>query len=355
MHSLLARQIRKFLHVSEEIKELEEVQKFLNAVDKSYHNFEEQFSMLQRAMSISSQELSEANHRLRQEAEQQQKVIASLTDATKTLQSLTIKNPKGDKQGKELSGIELASLIEEQAIQISEIEKQRELLFKDLEKSNKELNDYAQVVSHDLKSPLRSINTLIAWIKEDSEGSLDTSTVNNLNLIDQNIEKMDNLISGILEYSIIDDKSRNLESDINVTDLVEEIVYLMQLPENITIHVPSSLPIIHADPSRIKQVFQNLLNNACNAIDKEKGEIEVLFEDLPGFWKYGVKDNGKGILKKYHHKIFEIFQTLDDEKKSTGIGLSIVKKIVEFYNGKIWLESEENKGTTFYFTLKKHK
>lgn len=353
MHSLLSRQIRKFLNKGFEAKEFPDIEKFLNAVDKSYHNFEEQFSMLQRAMSISSQELSEANQRLQQEAEQQKKVIVSLTDATKTLQSLTIKNQEGNKEGKELTGIELATLIEEQAIQISEIEKQRELLLKDLEKSNKELNDYAQVVSHDLKSPLRSINTLIAWTKEDSDGKLDPSIKNNLDLIDQNIEKMDNLISGILEYSIITDKTRNLESDINITSLVEEIIHLMQIPDHITISIPSSLPTLQADLSRIKQIFQNLLNNACNAIDKEKGEILVLFEDQSDFWKFGIKDNGKGILKKYHSKIFEIFQTLDDKKKPTGIGLSIVKKIVEFYNGNIWLESEENIGTTFYFTLKK--
>ncbi|WP_271769565.1 sensor histidine kinase [Aquimarina algiphila] len=353
MHSLLVRQIRKFLNIDPDTKEFLDMEKFLSAIDKSYHNFEDQFSMLQRAMSISSQELFEANQKLQQEAERQKKVITRLTDATKTLQLLTFKKQKGDHQGQELTGIELATLIEEQANQISEVEKQRELLLKDLEKSNKELNDYAHVVSHDLKSPLRSINTLITWIKEDNQGKLETTTENNLNLIDQNIEKMDNLISGILEYSVIDDKARNLESDINMIDLIEGIINLIPISDHITISIPNTLPIIHADPSRIKQIFQNLINNAIHAIDKEKGEIVVLFEELPDFWKFGIQDNGKGILKKYHNKIFEIFQTLDDKKVSTGIGLSIVKKIVEFYNGEIWIESEKGIGTTFYFTLKK--
>ncbi|WP_025741590.1 sensor histidine kinase [Aquimarina pacifica] len=350
MHSLLARQIRKFL--TPQAQESQKIEKFLHAIDRSYHNFEEQFGMLQRAMDLSSNELFEANQKLQQEAEQQKKVIARLTDATKTLQTITIKNQQGNKHGSELSGIELAVMIEEQAYQISEAEKQRELLLQDLEKSNKELNDYAHVVSHDLKSPLRSINTLINWIKEDSE-RLEPTVKTNLDMIDQNIEKMDNLISGILEYSVIDDKSRNLESEIDLNQVVNDIIRLLQISDHITITSDISLPIIYADPARIKQIFQNLLNNAVNAIDKRKGEIIILFEDKEDFWQFGVKDNGKGISKKYHDKIFQMFQTLDTEKKSTGIGLSIVKKIVEFYHGTIWIESQEGIGTTFYFTLKK--
>ncbi|AXT62722.1 GHKL domain-containing protein [Aquimarina sp. AD10] len=351
MHSLLARQIRKFL--DQDSKSSEEMNTFFMAINKSYQNYEDQFSMLQRAMSISSQELFDANQRLQQEAEQQKKVIASLTDATKMLQSITFKNEKGNQQGKELTGIELANLIEKQAFQISEIERQREVLLKDLEKSNRDLNDYAHVVSHDLKSPLRTINTLINWIKEDNQDNLEATTKDNLDLIDQNIEKMDNLINGILEYSVVDDKTRTLEYNIDLNDLIKEIIHLTQIPDHIHISTKNTLPVIYADPSRIKQLFQNLITNAIKAMDKERGEIYILFQETDNFWQFAVQDNGKGISKKYHNKIFEIFQTLDDKKISTGIGLSIVKKIVEFYDGKIWIESKEGVGTTFNFTLKK--
>jgi signal transduction histidine kinase len=351
MHSLLARQIKK--HLSIDDIESQYIQKLLNAIDRSYQNFEEQLGMLQRAMSISSQELFDANQKLQQEAEQQKKVITSLTDATRILQTITFKNMKGGKNGDELSGIELAVLIEKQALQISKIEKQRKLLLKDLEKSNKELNDYAHVVSHDLKSPLRSINTLISWIKEDTQVELDAKTKKNLDLIDQNIEKMDNLISGILEYSIIDDITRNPESFIDINHVVEEIVSLMHTPDHIKINIYKTLPTIYVNKLKIKQIFQNLINNAIHAIDNDHGEIIIMHQETSEFWKFSIKDNGKGIAKKYHNKIFQIFQTLDDEKKSTGIGLSIVKKIVEFYHGKIWVESEQGIGTTFYFTLKK--
>lgn len=351
MHSLLERQIRKFL--KEGAKESQNIEHFVKAIDRSYTNYEEQFSMLQRAMSISSQELFEANQKLKKEAEQQKKVIASLTDATHILQSITVKNPKGDKENKEFTGIELATLIEEQAMQISAVEKQRKTLLKDLEKSNKELNEYAYIVSHDLKSPLRSINTLINWIKEDTDQNLDPDIKNNLDLIDQNIEKMDNLITGILEYSVINNTSRNKKSDIQLIDLIQEILQELQIPEHIQINIQNPLPVVLADKSRLKQVFKNLLLNAIQAVDKEKGDILILFEETQDFWKFGIKDNGKGIPKKYHDKIFQIFQTLDDQQRSTGIGLSIVKKVVEFYNGKIWVESKQGIGSTFYFTLKK--
>ena len=351
MHSLLKRQIRKFLDA--EIKESETINSFLEAVNSSYQNYEEQFTMLQRAMAISSQELFDANRKLQLEAEEQKKVIASLTEATKTLRSVSFKKDKGDNESKELSGIELANLIEEQALQISKIEKQREILLKDLEKSNRDLNDYAHVVSHDLKSPLRTVNTLITWIREDNGDNLDKSTQDHLERIDSNIEKMDNLITGILEYSVVDDKTQNLKSEIILGPLIDEIIELTQIPDHITVETPKTLPIIHADSSRIKQLFQNLITNAIKAIDKEKGEVCVLFEELPDFWQFGIKDNGKGIPKKYHKKVFEIFQKLETKDKSTGIGLSIVKKIVAFYEGKIWIESQEGIGTTFFFTLKK--
>ncbi|WP_299260251.1 ATP-binding protein [uncultured Aquimarina sp.] len=352
MNSLLTRQVRKQL--DEDLKNNPAIKAFLEAVQGSYSNYEEQLSMLQRAMSISSEELFDANKRLKLEAEEQRKVIKSLTDTTKTLQSITYKK-EGKKSGEteELSGIELANLIEEQAFQISKIETQRNLILKDLEKSNKELRDYAHVVSHDLKSPLRNINTLINWIKEDTP-DLDKTLVSNLDIIDQNIEKMDNLINGILEYSVID-KKKHLVASIQLNEMLENTIKLLEKPENITFIIQDLLPKISGDKLRIQQIFQNLLSNAISSINKEKGIIEIgtIPYDKEGFWQFYVKDNGKGISKKYHEKIFQMFQSIDDSKASTGIGLSIVQKIVAHYGGKIWLESALEEGTTFYFTLKK--
>ena len=230
---------------------------------------------------------------------------------------------------------------------------QQESLLKKLTIQNRKLKEYTHVVSHDLKSPLRTINTLITWIKEDYAENINASVNDNLDKIDLHIEKMDNLINGILEYSVVDERTQNLKSNIDMDNVIKEMIELIEIPDHITIDIPRQLPTIYANLSRIKQLFQNLITNAIKAIDKEKGEVCVLFEELPDFWQFGIKDNGKGIPEKYHKKVFEIFQKLETNNKSTGIGLSIVKKIVAFYEGKIWIESQEGIGTTFFFTLKK--
>lgn len=349
MSTLLLRQIRKLLNKDHQNDD--QIKVFLDAVHRSYENYEDQFSMLQRAMSISSEELFDANIKLKKEAEEQRKVIVSLTDATKTLQSITIQNKKGKKEGKELTGIELANLIEQQAIQISKIEKQREKILSDLEKSNQELREYAHVVSHDLKSPLRTINTLMNWIKEDCPEILNSSADQHFQLIGKNIQKMDNLIEGILAYSIIDKKAI-LSTKVNTHELVEEIIALQPASKSI-IKIVNKLPNLTIDRFRLKQVFQNLLMNALSSIDKKQGIINISSETLDAYWKFSVTDNGKGIDQKYHEKIFEIFQTLDEDTETTGIGLSIVKKIIDFYEGEIWIESVVGEGTSFHFSIKK--
>ncbi len=348
MNSLLARQLRKLL--DDDLKNDPRLSLFLKAIERSYENYEDQFSMLQRAMSISSEELFDANTKLKDEAKQQQKVIASLQEATKVLERISVKNRVGEKE-QSLTGIELAKLIEKQAKQISEIEEQRQKILEDLEKSNQQLSEYAHVVSHDLKSPLRTINTLMNWIKEDNVTGLSIDTQHNFNLIDQNIQKMDHLINDILEYSLIDKKpTRNVS--INVEQLMNEIIDVSTIPKHIKITI-GALPNIYMDKVRLRQVFQNLIENAITSIDKPKGTIHIEAKEHLTTWEFIVGDNGKGIAEKYHEKIFEVFQSLEVKGTSTGIGLSIVKKIIEFYKGKVWVTSQVGVGTTFHFTIKK--
>jgi len=234
---------------------------------------------------------------------------------------------------------------------LKSLEFQKENLLKKLEKSNEELQDYAHIVSHDLKSPLRSINALISWLKEDYKNVIDDQGLQNFKLIEDKIEKMDHLIDGILSYSSIDEKhSKNSQTDLNET--ITNIRKILFLPDHIKIEIKNKLPILNVDSIRIQQLFQNLISNAITHIDKPIGIIEIDFEDKIDYYQFSVKDNGVGISKEYHSKIFEIFQSVS-ENESTGIGLSIVKKIVQLYQGNIWLESELGKGTTFYFTLNK--
>jgi signal transduction histidine kinase len=165
---------------------------------------------------------------------------------------------------------------------------------------------------------------------------------------------MHNLIDGILQYSRIG-RVEEEKAAVNLNELVTEVIDLIAPPENIAITIENELPTIECEQTRIMQVFQNLLSNAVKYMDKPKGQIKVGCVEVDGFWEFYVADNGPGIEEKYFEKIFQLFQTLEphDECESTGIGLTIVKKIVEMYDGKIWVRSKIGEGSTFFFTLPK--
>ncbi|AEE20359.1 phospho-acceptor domain-containing protein [Dokdonia sp. Hel_I_63] len=342
MNPLLKRQIRKYL--PDDLKEREDMQVFFNAVAASYDNLDDQFKMNQRAMQISSDELYEANKQLREESERQQGLLIRLQSVINAVQ------PFGEEDGDiDIGETNLAEYISQQAEQLILVNRDQELLVKELALQNQELNDYAHIVSHDLKSPLRSIEALVSWLKEDYGDAIGEEGKTQIGLIVTHLEKMDALITGILNYSSIDKEVRT-ERKIDLNILVKETVDLMHLPEHITINV-HKLPTILADRFKIQQLFQNLIGNAVSSIDKPKGVVEVIARNLDDVFQFEIKDNGKGINQAYFHKIFQVFQKLENDSESTGIGLSIVKKIVHFYDGKIWLDSTEGVGTTFYFTL----
>ncbi|WP_232827354.1 PAS domain-containing sensor histidine kinase [Winogradskyella aurantiaca] len=232
------------------------------------------------------------------------------------------------------------------------LQSEKEKLLIELEKSNEELNEYAHIVSHDLKSPLRSINALISWIKEDNKDSFDHSTIKNFDLIEATLEKMEQLISNLLDYSSIGEN--NIEREmVDTNQLIKDLKKVLYVPKHITVHIKDTLPTVYADRIKLQQLFQNLISNAVKFNNKNKGVIEIGCEEQKERYQFSVSDNGIGIDPKYHEKIFKIFQSLSDDKESSGIGLSIVKKVVDLHSGKIWLESELDKGSTFYFTMKK--
>ncbi len=231
------------------------------------------------------------------------------------------------------------------------LEIQKEQLLKKLEKSNDELEEYAHVVSHDLKSPLRSINALVNWIKDDNQEQLDTQTLEHLAMIEITLEKMEQLISDVLRFSSLGESTAKSEVDLN--QVLEDIQTLLHCPDHIEITLKKPMPVLMADRVKIQQLFQNLLSNAIRYCDKARGLIEIDWTQNDQTFTFWVRDNGIGIEKEYHDKVFKIFQSLNKHKDSTGIGLSIVKKIVEMHGGDIWLDSTPGEGTTFYFTLKK--
>jgi PAS domain S-box-containing protein len=232
------------------------------------------------------------------------------------------------------------------------VEIQNEKLLRRLKNSNDELNEYAHTVSHDLKTPLQSIEALVSWIKLDNKENLDKATLQNIALIESTVETMDQLIINILKYSEVGTLIRE-EVDVDLNLILKKLKTVMVTSENITINILSKLPKVKGDTTKFQQLFQNLISNAIKFNRGKKGIIEIDYIEKKSFHQFSVKDNGIGIAKKYHKQIFKIFESLNKSKDSSGIGLSIVKKIVDLYEGNIWLESKPNIGTTFYFTIKK--
>ncbi len=233
-----------------------------------------------------------------------------------------------------------------------ELELQKEKLLAELEASNQGLQEYAHIVSHDLKSPLRSISALATWLAEDYKDVLDDNGIFNLQQIQDKIEGMDGLINGILKYSSI--SADNLENDsVDLNTVINEIREIIFVPEHVRIVIMNPLPTIKADKTKMHQLFQNLISNAVVNIDKKEGLVAIDRKDCKTHWQFSIQDNGVGIPEEYHEKIFKIFQSMGEGERSTGIGLSIVKKIIDLYQGKVWLESTPGEGTTFYFKLKK--
>jgi PAS domain S-box-containing protein len=232
------------------------------------------------------------------------------------------------------------------------VEIRNDELLKKLEKSNNELDEYAHVVSHDLRSPLRSIDALVSWIKTDNIGLFDKTSLENFNLIADTLEKMEQLIADILYYSSLHSQ-RSTKQKVNLNIVLEDIQKIMFVPKNISVVVLNKLPVLSGERSKYQQLFQNLISNAVKFSDKEKGLIQIDVKENKSFYQFSVKDNGIGIEKKYLDKLFKFFYSLKPKKGSSGLGLSIVKKIVDLYQGEIWIESKPKTGTTIYFTLKK--
>jgi len=232
-------------------------------------------------------------------------------------------------------------------------ERQTELL-KQIESINHELRDFASIVSHDLKAPLRGIKTLANWLSTDYADKLDKDGREQINLLSGRVDWMHQLIEGVLEYSRVG-RTKEERVQVNLSQVVPKVIEMVAPPENITITVENELPTIECEPTRIAQVFENLLSNAVKYMDKPNGQIKVGCVEDDSFWKFSVADNGPGIEEKHFEKIFQIFQTLSprDDSESTGVGLTIIKKIVELYDGKIWVESKVGEGSTFFFTLPK--
>ncbi|HEY9629748.1 MAG TPA: ATP-binding protein [Coleofasciculaceae cyanobacterium] len=220
-----------------------------------------------------------------------------------------------------------------------------------LEDRNKELEQFAYVASHDLKAPLRAIANLSEWIEEDLGTQLPEENRYQMQLLRGRVMRMESLINGLLDYSRVGRTQTPVEM-VNVNDMLADVLDSLDPPQSFTIKIQPDMPVFNTKRILLRQVFANLISNAIKHHDRPDGTIAVTYEDQGDFYEFAVSDDGEGIAPEFHERIFAIFQTLEarDSRESTGIGLSIVKKIVETEGGKIRVESQEGKGSTFYFT-----
>lgn len=234
-----------------------------------------------------------------------------------------------------------------------ELQKQElEVFTKKLKKSNEELDNFAYVASHDLKAPLRAIDNLASWIEEDIDDK--NAVKKHIAMLSARSQRMGQLLEDLLQYSRIGrDQSKFQDIDCNI--MVRDLFELSTPPDGFSLNIEGELPTFNTLIAPFEQVVRNIISNAIKHHDQQTGEIRVSCIDLPSTLEFIITDDGPGIEAKYHEKIFAMFQTLQarDETEGSGMGLAMVKKIVETYDGSISLISAPGEGTTFQITWPK--
>jgi signal transduction histidine kinase len=251
---------------------------------------------------------------------------------------------------------------DQEIINRKKAENSLESLNKDLESTihqltdvNRQLQEFASIAAHELKAPLRAIGTLASMMAEDYHDRLDEEGRKNLGILAGRARRMSNFIDSLVMYSKL---GRAIEKNrkVNLNDILKEVIKQLHIAQkDVELTIPDHLPLVIGEKTHMTQVFRELLDNALKYMDKPKGQVNIGCVEEDGFWKFSVADNGPGIDQRYFGKIFKIFQILSirDDHESTGIGLAVVKKIVEMYGGSVWVQSKVGNGSTFFFTLPK--
>ena len=213
-----------------------------------------------------------------------------------------------------------------------------------------ELEQFASVVSHDLRAPLRGVSQLAGWLQEDLAGKLSEDTDEKLVLLQDRVRRMQTLIDGLLEYSKVGG-TQGTEETVDTGALLVETIDSLSPPTDVSIDVEPNMPTLQTDRLRLGQVFANLIGNSIKHHGRNPVHIWVTARDAGRFYEFSVADDGPGIARQYHEKVFMMFQSLapKDTGIDSGIGLALVKKIVEEHGGSITLDSQEGKGANFRF------
>lgn len=268
-------------------------------------------------------------------------------------------SPVMNKQNELLGYVGLAKDINERLKYEKNLKTDIKLLHKKLNEKgktisllNKELRTVTYNLSHGIKTPLHGINQITQWLLEDYKDILNSDIKELLRLLSERVEKLNGLINNLLEYTNIKKEyQKNDLTDLN--EVVKNIIKFIDIPKNIEIIITSKFPVIPMGKKYIESVFFNLIENSVKYMDKPKGYVEIGLIELKKDYLFFVKDNGPGIEERYHEKVFDMFQSLDEETniENLGVGLSLAKKIIEIHGGIIKLESRLGEGTSVFFTL----
>lgn len=221
----------------------------------------------------------------------------------------------------------------------------------ELDRINKQLEKFVYIVSHDLKSPLSSVIMMLELIRNDAHIKANEEVRENIDMVYQASGRLSDMIMALLEYSTTSLSQQAIE-EVDLHQMVQQLAALLFPPKHIQIQIRQQLPSLVTRKVKLEQVFQNLLSNAIKYNDKPQGLIEVGYTDKEGYHEFFVRDNGPGIAEEDRSRIFKLFETTVNQSQrdsSTGIGLNLLKIIVEEQGGKIWVESNPGEGSVFYF------
>jgi len=223
-----------------------------------------------------------------------------------------------------------------------------------LERANEDLDHFAHVVSHDLRAPLRSIRQLSQWIREDVDGSRE-DLEKHLSLLEEKVARMDGLVEGILRYSSASRQGGEMPLErVDAREVLDDALSLVEVPEGMAVRVEGKLPAVVCNPLQLQQIFLNLIHNAVKYMGADTGTITVRGTESATHWTFEVADTGVGIAPENQERIFTMFQTLRPTAgRVGGIGLAVVKRIVDQHGGTIQVRSAPGEGSTFVFTLSK--
>lgn len=235
----------------------------------------------------------------------------------------------------------------------ADLDRRVKLRTAELSVRNEELDSFAYAASHDLRTPLRNIDTLASWIEEDGGDELPEACREHVTTLKERVRAMDGLLMDLLQYSRIGRKESEPE-EVFVQELVDEVKLLLEPPGGVEVVYASENVAINCSRTAIRRVLQNLIGNAVKHRDGAQGRIEVHCEDEGERFRFRVSDDGPGIDPKFHDKIFEVFQTLGGETDGTGMGLAMVRKTVQNHGGTIRVDSAVGEGATFHFTWMKN-